>query len=60
MLYVAERPPRTWFHTIAGRMGKKLVYLPLGQLSPNTLKSIRTFHVLDGPHVRDYAKDYLG
>ena len=41
-------------------MGKKLVYLPLGQLSPNTLKSIRAFHVLDGHHVREYARDYIG
>ena len=57
---VAERAPRSWFHSIAGRMGKKLVYLPLGQLSPNTLKSIRSFHVLDGHHVRDIAKDYIG
>ena len=60
VLYVAERPPRSWFHTLASRLGKKLIYLPLGQLSPNTIKRIRTFHVLDGQNVRETAKDYIG
>jgi hypothetical protein len=60
VLYVAERAPRSWFNNVAERMGKKLIYLPLGQLSPNTLKSIRTFHVLDGHHVREFAGDYVG
>ncbi|MCZ6842414.1 MAG: hypothetical protein O7G32_06240 [SAR324 cluster bacterium] len=59
VLYIAGRPPRSWFNSIAERMGKKLVYLPIGQLNPATLKSIRSFHVLDGHHVREYAKDYV-
>ncbi|MCZ6557640.1 MAG: hypothetical protein O7A69_07660, partial [SAR324 cluster bacterium] len=59
VLYIAGRPPRSWFNSIAERMGKKLVYLPIGQLNPATLKSIRSFHVLDGHHVREYAKDYI-
>ena len=59
VLYVAARPPRTWFHGLAGRMGKQLVYLPLGQLNPGTLRKIRFFHVLDGHQVREYADEYI-
>ena len=59
VLYVAERPPRSWFHSIAERMGKKLVYLPIGQLNPGTVAKIRTFHVLDGHHVREFAEQYI-
>lgn len=59
VLYVARKPPRPWFRQVAARMGKRLVYLPLGQLSPDTLKKVRLFHVLEGQHVRDYAADYI-
>ena len=59
VLYVAERAPRPWFRTVAERMGRQLIYLPLGQLNPGTLKRIRTFHVLDGHHVRAYADQYI-
>ena len=59
VLYVAARPPRPWFRDWAERLGRKLVYLPAGQLSPGTLKKIRTFHVLDGQHVREYAEQYI-
>lgn len=59
VLYVATRPPRSWFQTIAGRLGRRLIYLPLSQLSPDTLHKIRTFHVLDSHEVRAYAGDYI-
>jgi hypothetical protein len=45
---------------MAARLGKKIIYLPIGIFSPVTLKKIRQFHVLDGHHVRRYAKDYVG
>lgn len=59
VLYVAERPPRRWFHDLAARLGRQLVFLPLGQLNPGTLRRIRAFHVLDGHHVREYAEQYI-
>lgn len=59
VLYVAERPPRAAFRTLAERMGRQLVYLPLGQLHRATLARVRTFHVLDGHHVREYADEYI-
>lgn len=59
IVYVAAKPPRDFFKALASRFGKKIIYLPIGQLSPVTLKRIRVFHVLAGHHVRDYAQDYI-
>lgn len=59
VVYVAAKPPRSLFRTLANRVGRKIVYLPLGQLSPVTLKKLRVFHVLSGHHVRDFARDYI-
>ncbi len=59
VVYVAARPPRSVFRTIAGRLGRKIIYIPIGQLSPVALKKIRVFHVLDGHDRREIAKDYI-
>jgi hypothetical protein len=59
VLYVAPRPPRSWFRGLAERLGRQLVFLPIGQLSPGTLSKIKSFHVLDGHHVREYADQYI-
>ena len=47
------------FETIAARVGRTIVYIPIGQLSPVTLKKIRVVHVLDGYDKREIAKDYI-
>ena len=59
VVYVAARPPRTIFKTIASRVGRTIIYIPIGQLSPISLKKIRVVHVLDGYDKREIAKDYL-
>jgi hypothetical protein len=59
VVYVAAKPPRTIFKTIASRMGRTIVYIPIGQLSPASLKKIRVAHVLDGYDKREIAKEYL-
>jgi hypothetical protein len=59
IIYVAARPPRRKLVTLARRTGKQIVYLPIGQLSPSTLRKIRVFHVLDGRAVRAYASEYI-
>jgi hypothetical protein len=59
VVYVAARPPRSVFRTIAGRVGRTIVYIPIGQLSPVALKKIRVVHVLDGYDKRKVAKDYI-
>jgi hypothetical protein len=57
--YIAAKPPRSWFHSVASRYRKKIIYLPIGMFSPVFLKKIRSFHVLDGHYVRQYASEYI-
>jgi hypothetical protein len=59
VVYVAAKPPRSIFKTIASRMGRTVIYIPIGQLSPVSLKKIRVVHVLDGYDKRKIAKEYL-
>ncbi|MCU0228441.1 MAG: hypothetical protein MUF01_12455 [Bryobacterales bacterium] len=59
VVYVAPKPPRTLLRSIASRMGRQIVYIPIGQLSPQKLKKIRVVHILDGHHRRRDARDYI-
>jgi hypothetical protein len=59
VVYVASKPPRSLFRTLADRLGHKILYIPLGQLSPTKLKKLRVLHVLDGHQRRNEAKDYI-
>jgi Mor family transcriptional regulator len=45
--------------TVADRWGRRILYVPIGQLSPVTVKKIRVVHILDGHEKRDLAKDYV-
>jgi hypothetical protein len=59
VLYVAAKPPRSVFKSIAAHLNRSIIYIPIGQLSPAKLKRIRVVHVLDGHDKRDLAKDYI-
>jgi hypothetical protein len=59
VVYVAASPPSGWCQGMAARLGKRIIYLPIGTFSPVTVKNIRQFHVLDGHHVRRYAREYI-
>lgn len=59
VVYVAAKPPRSIYKTIAARSGRTIIYIPIGQLSPVSVKKIRVVHVLDGYDKRQIAKDYL-
>jgi hypothetical protein len=59
VVYVGPKPPRSVFRTMADRMGHKILYVPLGQLSPAKLKKVRVVHVLDNHSRRADAKDYI-
>lgn len=59
IVYVAGKPPRRFLKSFASRYGKKIIYIPIGQLSPVTLNKLRTFHVLDGHDKRSIADEYI-
>jgi hypothetical protein len=56
---VAARPPRTIFRSIAGQLGRQIVYIPIGQLNSQQIKKIRVVHVLDSYARRETAKSFL-
>jgi len=59
VVYAARKPPRPWLRQWAARLGRRIVYLPLGSLSKVTEGRLRRFHVLSDRSVRSYAKDYI-
>jgi hypothetical protein len=59
VVHVAARPPRSIMYRLAERFGLKIMHLPIGTLSPTTLKRIRVMHILSGHDKRSIAKDYI-
>jgi hypothetical protein len=59
VVYVAPTPPSGWCKSLAARLGKTVIYLPIGIFSPVALKKIKQFHVLDGHPVRKWAPSYI-
>ena len=59
VVYVAAKPPRSIFRSIAAHVGRKILYVPIGALSPVKLKKLRVVHVLDSYERRAEAKDYI-
>lgn len=59
IVYVAKNAPRSKFKAYAARFGKKIIFVPIGQLSPVTLQKLRAFHVLDSHERRGSADDYI-
>jgi hypothetical protein len=59
VVYIAAKPPRSVFRHLAAKVNRKIIYIPLGQLSPAKLKKIRVVHVLDSYQRRADAKQFL-
>lgn len=59
VVYVSASPPRSQFRSTAARLGKRIVYMPIGSLSPQSIQKIRIFHVLSDHQKRKIAKDYI-
>ncbi|MGC1276369.1 MAG: hypothetical protein WBC44_21920 [Planctomycetaceae bacterium] len=56
---LSESPPGAGFRRLARRYGKKLVHVPLGRMSQDTVSRLRVFHVLNGRQVRSYAAHFI-
>jgi hypothetical protein len=59
VVYVAAKPPRSVFRSIAGHLNRRIVYIPIGALNPAKMKKIRVVHVLDSYERRDQAKEFI-
>ncbi len=59
VVYVAAKPPRSIFRSIAAHLNRSIMYIPIGQLNPAKLKKVRVVHVLDNRARRESAKEYL-
>ena len=57
--YVAERPPRKYFYSLAGIKNRELVYIPLDNFSKESLKTIKHIHILAGRNKRRIAHHYI-
>jgi hypothetical protein len=59
VVHVAARPPRALLQQLAGRLGLKILHLPIGTLSPTTLKRLRVMHILAGHDKREIAGRFI-
>jgi hypothetical protein len=59
VVYVAAKPPRSVFRSVAAHLNRRIVYIPIGALNPAKLKKIRVVHVLDSYARRAEAKEYI-
>jgi len=59
VVYVAAKPPRSIFRSIAAHLNRRIAYIPIGALSPTKLKKIRVVHVLDSYERRNDAKEFI-
>jgi hypothetical protein len=59
VVYVAAKPPRSIFRSVAAHLNRQIIYIPVGALSPTRLKKVRVVHVLDSYDRRQDAKEYL-
>lgn len=59
VVYVAPKPPRSIFRSIANQLRRQILYIPIGQMSPTRIKKLRVVHVLDGYARRESAKEYI-
>lgn len=59
VVHVAHDRPGRRIRRYAADHGKRLLHVPLGSLSPVTLKKIRVMHVLAGKDKRRIAESYV-
>lgn len=59
VVYVAAKPPRSIFRSISAHLNRRILYIPIGALSPTKLKKLRVVHVLDSYERRRDAKEFI-
>lgn len=59
VVYVAAKPPRSVFRSVASRLNRSIIYIPIGALSSDKVKRLRVVHILDSYARRKEAKDFI-
>ncbi len=59
VVHVAPHPPSSRIRAYAGSRGRKIIHLPLGSLSPVSVRRVRVVHILAGRDKREIARDYV-
>jgi hypothetical protein len=58
--YVAAKKPGVRLVALAKKFKKRFVWIPLSAFSMETIRRLRTFHVLNGKTVRSWAARFIG
>lgn len=56
---LSDSPPGPGWRRLAKKHGKKLIHVPLGRFSQETIQQLRIVHVLNGKQVRSYAAHFI-
>ncbi|MGD9817127.1 MAG: hypothetical protein AB7V04_00350 [Desulfomonilaceae bacterium] len=59
IVYAAKKAPEKKWKRLAQRMGKRVIYIPLGSLNPAHVRKMRSFHMLQNKGLRNIAHEYL-
>jgi len=56
---LSHSAPGVGWKRLAKKYSKKLIHIPLGHFSQETVQQLRMFHVLNGQQVRSYAEHFI-
>ena len=59
VVHVGPHPPPPRMRDYASARGKRIIHIPLGSLSPVSVRKVRVVHILAGREQREIAKDYV-
>ena len=59
IVHLAKEPPAPAMHQYAAAQKKRILHIPIGSMSPVTVKKIRVVHLLAGRDKREIAKEYV-
>ena len=59
ILYIAEKPPRKYFYSLAGVKHREIIFIPFDNFSQESLKTIKHIHMLAGRDKRKIAHNFI-
>ncbi|HOV13579.1 MAG TPA: hypothetical protein PK771_04795 [Spirochaetota bacterium] len=59
IVVISTKPPNHKLKSWAKRCGKKLIFIPVGSLSPSKIRRLRIFHILQGHKTRLTASEFI-